>query len=304
MARLNGITPLPSAAAQLSAVFFIRRRLFINAFRRKGGKGEVVARLILFPLFSLLAIVPIAGAGTAAFFIVRNAQYSFLSLLLWAISLVWLTFSVSTRAAAPSFDLSALIRFPLRFPTYLFIRLLFGLLDTPTVICTLALLAAAIGIGIARPGLFPAAALIFFVLDITLLFFFRTIFLFLDRWFAQRKTREIIIGFFFVAMLAFQYVNLTINEGGTHTRDPILRARHAQRIATAKHLAHIAEPVLNALPPGLAATALTRVADARIPQAIPPILGTAAFAAVFLALFARRLRGEFHGESFSEAPAR
>jgi ABC-2 type transport system permease protein len=299
---MAGLTPTP--AQQLQAIAWLRGRLFLNNFRRKGGKGELIARILLYPLFALLAIFPIAGAGAGAFFIVSHHLFRFFPYLTWAIVFLWTTLTISTQAQAPSFDLASLIRFPLRFPTYLLIRLLFGLLDVPTVVSSLTLLAAAIGIGIARPTLFPTAALILLLLDITILFFFRMTFLWFERLFAQRKTREIVMGLFFVGMLAFQYVNLTVNGGVHKTSTPAERARHAQRVTFAMHAAHAAAPILRNLPPGLAATALLDVATQKPNQAAPPTLGVCAFALAFLALFARRLRGEFHGESFSETAAR
>ncbi len=300
---MAGLENLPTARQQLTAIAWLRSRLFLNNFRRKGGKGEVIARIFLYPLFALLAIFPIVGAGVGAFFIVSRNRFDFLPYLLWAIAFLWTTLTISTQAQAPSFDLGMLIRFPLRFSTYLATRLLFGLLDVPTVVSSLSLFAATIGIGIARPELFPAAALVLLLLDLTILFFFRMIFLWFERLFAQRKTRELIMGLFFVGMLAFQYVNVTVNSGNHKASTPAEQAHHTRRIGIAMRAAHAAAPVLNALPPGLAATAIRDLAARKPTQAILPTLGICAFAAAFLGIFARRLRGEFHGESFSETAA-
>jgi ABC-2 type transport system permease protein len=309
MAGLGGAgmteVPMPTAMQQLAAIRYVRGRLFWNAFRRKGGKGEIVARILLFPLFAVLALGPIVGAGFISYAMFSGGmKVSYYPWVLWAVFLIWQSLSISTKAVAPSFDLGMLIRFPLRFSTYLLIRLLFGLLDTPTVVCSLALLSSAVGIGVARPALFLPAAGVLLLLDVTILLFFRMIFLWFDRFFAQRKTREILIGLFFVLMLGFQYVNITVNGGGNRHATPAERAKHAQRMAFAKSMLHSIEPVLHALPPGLAATAITDFSEGQADKAFKPMLVLCLFGAGFLRLFARRLKGEFHGESFSETAAR
>ncbi|SFS13202.1 ABC-2 type transport system permease protein [Granulicella pectinivorans] len=309
MAGLGGAvfseSPIPTPRQQLAAIGYVRGRLFMNTFKRKGGKGELIARILLFPLFAVLALAPILGAGFSSYAVIHGPlAMKYYPWVLWAIFLIWQSLSISTKAVAPSFDLGMLIRFPLRFSTYLLIRLLFGLLDTPTVVCSLMLLASAIGIGWAKPALFLPAAGILLLLDLTILFFFRMLFLWFDRFFAQRKTREILMGLFFVGMLGFQYVNVTIN-GGTHKHDtPEARVKHAQRIAFAKNVVHTVEPVLRVLPPGLAATAVTNVAAGKTDKIFQPIFALAIWGVAFLRLFARRLKGEFQGESFSETAAR
>ncbi len=301
---MAGLSPLPKRRSQIAAVASLRGRLFINAFQRKGARGELIARVLLMPLFALLALGPVVGAGFAGYYIVAEHEYSFFPYLLWFIFFLWQTFVISTKTVAPTFDLGMLIRFPLRFSTYLTLRLLFGLLDVPTVLCSLALLAAAIGVGVARPALFLPVAGVFLVFAVTVVLFFRMVFLWFDRWFAQRKTREILVALFFVAMLAFQFANVTFNLNSHARRDPVARAQHAKRIAMLKQAAHTASPFLRALPPGLAATAATRIAMAKPADAAPPLVGLTAFAGGFLLLFSRRLRGEFQGESFNEAPPR
>ena len=309
MARVGGAgaseNPMPTQRQQLAAIAYVRGRLFVNAFRRKGGKGEIVARVLLFPFFALLALGPIVGAGFASYTIFADAEkMRYYGWVLWAVFLVWQSLSISTKAVAPTFDLGMMIRFPIRFSTYLLIRLLFGLLDTPTVVCSLALLSSAIGIGWARPAIFLPVLGVLALLDVTILFFFRMIFLWFDRFFAQRKTREVLIGLFFVLMLGFQYVNITIN-GGSHDHDsPAARLKHAQRMRMAKTALHTIDPVLRVLPPGLAATAITRIAQGKPQEALQPIVVLCVFGAGFFRLFARRLKGEFHGESFSETTAR
>ena len=53
--------------AQFAALAKLRWHIFRNAFRRKGGGGELAARIILFPILGIVAFGPIIGAGYGAY---------------------------------------------------------------------------------------------------------------------------------------------------------------------------------------------------------------------------------------------
>ena len=66
MARL---TTTPHAADHFAAIAQLRWRLFVNAFYRKGGKAEVIARIIVYPFVVVFAIGPIIASGAAGYFL-------------------------------------------------------------------------------------------------------------------------------------------------------------------------------------------------------------------------------------------
>src|ERR1700680_2337055 len=86
--------PQPWTAAQSRAQFAalanLRWHIFRNGFRRKGGGGELVARIILFPILGIVAFGPIIGAGYGAFFLVSSGRIAMLPILTWAIFAVWM----------------------------------------------------------------------------------------------------------------------------------------------------------------------------------------------------------------------
>ena len=49
--------------AQFTALAQLRWCLFRNNFRRKGGTGELIARIIFLPFLAVIAIGPIMAAG-------------------------------------------------------------------------------------------------------------------------------------------------------------------------------------------------------------------------------------------------
>src|SRR5215813_8683885 len=76
--------------AQFGALAQLRWCIFRNSFRRKGGAGELVARLLLFPLLGLVAFGPIIGSGFAAYLMVSSGRIANLPLLTWALFALWM----------------------------------------------------------------------------------------------------------------------------------------------------------------------------------------------------------------------
>src|ERR1700736_403839 len=75
-----------------------------------------------------------------------------LPILTWAIFAVWMLVVLNISPPGLSFDINTIIRFPLSFPRYLTARIFFGLLSASTVMGTLCILSADIGIAIANPS--------------------------------------------------------------------------------------------------------------------------------------------------------
>src|SRR5882672_1806208 len=76
--------------AQFAALAKLRWCIFRNSFRRKGGAGELAARIILFPILCLFAIGPIAGSGFGAYFLVSSGRIAMLPILTWALFALWM----------------------------------------------------------------------------------------------------------------------------------------------------------------------------------------------------------------------
>jgi ABC-2 type transport system permease protein len=305
MARLA--TATPTARDHIAAIAQLRWRLFINAFRGRRGKTKLITRIIagiiLYPIAIAVSIGPIVGSGFGGYTAIAESRPILLTTILWILSIIWcfITFSVSLQSVlqAGSFDLSQLIRFPIRFSFYLTARLFFSFFSYTTIVGFLSLLAMAIGIGIADHSLFVWAALTLLLYALLLFFFLKMIFLWLDRWLAQRRTREIAAALFAVFTLSIQFFSATIRHQTATTH-----SFNHKEIATISHTVELTQPIAALLPPNLATRAIQRMHAGQPTSAIPNLLGVAAWGAAFLALYAIRLRGEFRGENFSEAAAR
>jgi hypothetical protein len=154
--KLNAAQPIP-VWAQLLAVAWLRWRILVNStFLRRRTKQQatglvfaILLRLIVWPFFALIAIAPILGSGFLAWQAIAEEKPQNLAPLLAAVTLLWQFVSVNglnIAAAVSSFDPSSLIRFPLRFGRYLVLRTMFGSLTPSTIVGSLALFAAAVGL--------------------------------------------------------------------------------------------------------------------------------------------------------------
>jgi ABC-2 type transport system permease protein len=292
--------------SQFAALAHLRWCLFRNAFRRKGNVGELVSRILFFPIIGIIAFGPIVGCGIGAFYIVSSGHLAMLPLLTWGIFLLWQLVSINIAQPNLSFDINVILRFPLSFPRYLAARLVFGLLSASNVIGTLGLVAADIGVGIAEPALLAWSTLLLAVYALTNIVFTRMIFVWIDRWLSTRRAREVLTAFVLFTSLGFQYLNVTFNPG--------LPGRHhhtSAHLPFLLKLLHRLQPVAAFFPPGLTAASIINFTRGRILIAIASLIGLILFGALFFAIYAWRMRREFHGELLSElntsrppAPAR
>jgi ABC-2 type transport system permease protein len=281
--------------SQFAALAYLRWCLFRNAFRRKGSVGELVSRILFFPIIGIIAFGPIVGCGIGAYYIVSSGHLTMLPLLTWGIFLLWQLVSINIAQPNLSFDINIILRFPLSFPRYLAARLVFGLLSASNVIGTLGLLAADIGIGIAKPSLLPWSTLLLAAYALTNIVFTRMIFAWIDRWLSTRRAREVLTAFVLFASLGFQYLNVTFNPGlqGSHHHT-------STHLPFFLKLLHRLQPVATLLPPGLTAASIISFTQGRILIAIASLAGLISFGSLFFAIYAWRMRREFHGELLSE----
>jgi ABC-2 type transport system permease protein len=194
-----------------------------------------------------------------------------------------------------SFDINTIIRFPLSFPRYLTARIFFGLLSASTVIGTLCLISADIGIGIANPSLAPWSTLLLATFALNNIFFTRMLLVWVDRWLSTRRAREIFTAFFLFASLGFQYINLNFNPGmqGRHHRA-------SSHLPLLRKIFHNIQPIAAFLPPGLTASSIARYSQSHFFAAAALLFGLALFCTLFFSVYAWRMHREFRGENLSE----
>jgi ABC-2 type transport system permease protein len=282
--------------AQFTALAKLRWCIFRNAFRRKGGAGELVARLIFLPLIAAIAIGPIIGAGIGAYVLTSDDRLTLLPLLTWLIFALWLLVLLNISPPSLSFDINSILRFPLSFPRYLTARIFFGLLSASTVIGTLSLISADIGISIARPSLTLWSTILLATFAITNIFFTRMALVWVERWLSTRRSREILTALILFGSLGFQYLNINFNPG--------LQGRHHHanpHLPLLRNIYNHIKPIAAFLPPGLTASSIVSYSQGHLLAAFAALLGLTAFAALFFSIYAWRMHREFLGENLNES---
>lgn len=281
-----------SVRAQLTAVAALRWRMFVNGLRSRRGKMELASRIVIASVFSLAGLVAFSGCIAMSFLVISDGKAEFLAVPLWMVFLFWQFFPVMATAFTNNPDSSELLRFPLTYRTYFLIRLAYGYFDPASALGSLGLLGVLIGVSFARPTLFPWTVLVLAVFALFNLVLMQMIFAWIERWLAQRRTREIFGVLFILFMLSFQLISPVAQHfsKGPH---PELR-RDLQ----------IAAQVQTVLPPGMATDAITKAAQSRLSAGLVPLVLLALLTVCVGLLLHVRIRAQFHGENLSEAAAR
>jgi ABC-2 type transport system permease protein len=287
-------TGISLSRQQFRTIAWLRWRIFVNALRGKGAMGELVVKIISYPVLGAMIFGPAVGAGFGSFYFVHQQMDAYLAIPLWIVFLLWQFIGVSTSTTAPSFDLTTLVRFPLRYRDYLLMRLSFGIMDPPTLAGIACLLGMSAGLAIAAPTMLPWAGTAFAVYAACNVLFSRMIYSWLERWLAQRRTRELVTGLIVAASLGFQFIAQFAQKLGM-----------GQRAASPFMLktAHILIAANWLLPPGLTASAIDQMHRGNPLIGVAAFAGLLAFTVVFLLVLHLRLHAQYLGENLSEAPS-
>jgi ABC-2 type transport system permease protein len=276
---------VPEGGEQLRAVATLRWRLLLNSLRSVRGRMNLVSRSIAGLLVTAAGLGGAFALGATAWELTQTHKLEWLAVFFWIVFLFWQFFPVMATAFTQNIDTSALLRFPLSYKTYFFVRLAMGTLDIATALGLFWSLGLVIGISAAAPRLIPwtvAAVLAFIVFNVLLA---RAIFVWIEHWLSRRRSREIMGLLFFVLLIGFQFIGPALEH---YSKRPA-----SQRFGYVVKIV----PVQRALPPGLC-TATIVAAENNNPAAV---LGSLVLLIVYslaaLALLHLRLRQQYRGEN-------
>jgi ABC-2 type transport system permease protein len=286
------LSPSIHRRSQLTAIAELRWRMFLNGLRSKRGKMELFSRVIVTGAFAFGGLGGFTAAAGSSWYFVSQGKAELLAILLWPIFFFWQVFPVTATAFTNNPDSGDLLRFPLTYRSYFLIRLAYGLFDPASALGCVCLLGVLLGVTVARPLLFPWTLLVLLTFALFNLVLMQTIFAWLERWLAQRRTREIMGVLFILTMLSFQLIGPAIQhfEKGPHPQ-----LSQATQIAT---------EVQAVLPAGLAANSIAQAAHAHLLTSCGSLLALAAMASAIALLLHVRLHAQFRGENLSEVAAR
>lgn len=282
---------IPGVSQQIQLIARLRWMLFKNSLRNIKGRLEALSSAILWLMMSGLVFGGGIFFGIATYYLVHSNHTSWIAGLLWIVFVFWQLYPIFAASAGAQFDFANLLRFPLRFSSFFILSLIYGLFDPGAVSSIVWLFAMWIGLVLARPALFLWGFIVLVCFAALNLFFSRMIFAWVEKWLARRRTREV-LGFIFVlGILSLQLINPAVQH--FHHSHTHLRSDWIMRLL----------PVANALPAGVAGTALQSALAGTFTPAAYSLMFVLLYAAVFLWFLRIRLAAQFHGENLSEARA-
>lgn len=288
----RGLSLSPQARQQMAAVAGLRWRVFVNSLRTFRGRLELASRIFISLAFLGGGIGGAVGLGGAAWFLILHGNVEWLGTLLWPVFLFWQLFPLMATAFTQNVESANLLRFPLSYRSYFLIRLAYGSLDPATAVASLWLLGIDVGIGVARLRVLPWATLVLLIFALVNIVLARMLFAWLERWLAQRRTREILGVVFFLFVLSFQLIGPLITA--YEHRSMPKRSFIGQKLGNAQR----------PLPPGLAAAAIAGPLRSQPSSSVVPFVLLLSYGIAFLWLLNFRLRAEYRGASFSESARR
>ncbi len=232
--------------------------MYLNGFRRKGGKSDLAATLSVAPIALVIVGGLCFGAGATAAWAAASGHLERVSWVLWAIFLVSQLANLNLGQPGTTFDPKQLIRFPMGVWSYTAVRLFFGILAPGNIIVTLMSLAAAGGVTICRPALAGWAFGAMAVFAVVNVLFTRMIFAWVDRWLSTRRAREAFTALIFLFSIGAQGLNFLYNPA-YHNRRVDLNKIVAVQQTVAK-----VEPYLRVLPPELAGRSVAAAAHGNV----------------------------------------
>ena len=294
------------ARTQFAAMARMRWRIFMNGLRSIHGLRDLGATGIAWMFYSVFGLGSGVGLCAAAYSLESRASWQYLPILFWVVSFLWLMLPIAVASFQEQSDLGTLLRFPIRFGSYFLLHFISGLMEPSTFVGVLCCLGVWLGIVIARPDLYLWAALglsVFAVFNILLV---RAVFAWIDRWLAQRKTREILGVVFMVLVVSVLVINSVWNqkryEGSKSDKGEAAPLR--ETLDKYAPLLKTANLVQQWLPPGLSARALQQVMEQK------PAAGFASLSMLGLwvilagSALAGRLKAQYRGQNLSWASSR
>ncbi len=271
---------MPGVWEQIRTIAWLRRRIFWNSLRTWRAKAELIAYIVVGIIAAAASAAVGLGLGGAAYYLAMKGRWEAVAGLLWGIFGFWLLFPFLVAMTTNEFDYRGLLKFPLRFPTFYVLSVIYGVLDPVAVTGVFWLGCAGTGVVLAKPGLATAtiASLAIFA-GVTLLLN-RVLFTWLERVLANRKQRERV---FLVFLLGMMSVQLLVVAGKLWEKQlwPFVAPLHA---------------ATEFLPPAAAAEAIGSVDRGNAGRAILQLSLLTAYAAGLALIFRRRLHELYRGE--------
>ncbi len=291
---------------QYAAMARLRWHMFLNGLRSIHGVFDLGATGIAWTFYSVLGLGLGLGLCTSAYSLASHSSWQYLPILFWATSFLWLMFPMTVASFQEQSDLRILLRFPVRFGSYFLLQLISGLMDASTLVGALCCLGVWLGIGLARPDLYSWAAVGLTMFALFNILLVRAVFAWIDRWLAQRKTREILGAVVMVLVLSLLVISSMWNQkrdqdSSSHQEET---ARFHDAMGKYAPLLRTAQQVQEWLPPGLGARAMQQAVERKPAATLASLSVLGLWTLLAGGVLAGRLKAEYRGQNLSWAPNR
>jgi ABC-2 type transport system permease protein len=293
------------ALAQYATLLGMRWLVLSNTLRTLPGVLELSARGLGLLVYGSMGLGLSIALGSAANIFSAHDEWTMLALVFWSALFIWQSVPVGLASFQTQFEMSTLLRFPVSFGSFFLLSLVVGMADISTILGGLCSIGIWMGIALARPQLALWALAVVGLFGIFNILLVRLILLWLDRWLARRRSRELVGAVIVMLLLSLQLLNPALQS----ERPPRsqLQPRHfSVESVNGEEKDIVAQTVLvvqHWFPPGLAATVVRRASSGHANNAGTALAGLGLYVAAVAGLLGMRLKAEFRGENLGEAEA-
>ena len=218
------VIQLPGVAEQLKLVAGLRWSLLKNNLQTKNNRWDLIGMILAAGGSAVMVIGLCVAFYAGTYFFLTRGRASWMQLLYWAIFLWWQVVPILVAGFGANFEFRNFLRFPLSLRAFYILGFGYGFADFAAVssLCWIAAMLVATAVG--RLELLPVmalASLLFILVNVTLE---RLVGSWLERIFASRRAREVLVGLFVLSMVSLNFLNPALQKWGDRgTRPKILR---------------------------------------------------------------------------------
>lgn len=282
------VMQMPGVLEQIRLVAEVRWRSLKNGLRRKQNVWDLIGMIWVGIIGGTLILGMCFAFYAGGYEFVSADRPGWLGLLFWGIFLWWQVFPIFVAGFGANFEFTALLRFPLSLRAFYLLGLGYGLSDYAAISSVCWILAMIAGVASARLSIAPIVIVVgalFILLNATME---RLVGSWLEKLLAKRRTRELFVGLFVLAMVSMNFLNPALHKWGQGARPKIM------------HLV----PYLSWLPGSLAGSAVDGTAMANSRELLTGLAGLVAWTGVLSVLLWRRFAAQYSGEAISDTPGR
>lgn len=273
--------------SQVALIAGLRWRLFRNSLSSTRARLDLAGQVLLSILGAVVGLGIGAGLFALSLLFVKTSRLAPLEGMLWGVFLAWLILPLIVATGTTTIDLRELLRFPVRFSSFLLLSLAYSLFDPVGLMALFWLGCIFAGVVAARPDAALLVAPAFAGLAAVALLLSRGFMTFVESLFRRRRGREIFFTIFVLAMLSLQVLAVVIED----------------YLAPVWQYVQAHPGVLLIFPPSLAHAAVETALQGGVAGPLTVAVALALYAGLLYRAHRRRLLAQYRGEDQSPGVA-